>query len=182
MEYNSHRDKMVIPEYGRNVQKMIEYTKTIEDREKRTKSAEVIVRVMMGMNPQIKGEQDYLQTLWDHLFIISEFDLDVDSPFPMPEKEILRRRRNADDKIVRALTLQETGLWSEIPEQCWELETRIIKKQEYAFRLIAPDEEAARAQLLSETPQKASGRKRLLETKGGQAPYLSGWKDAVEQS
>lgn len=92
MEYNSQREKMVIPEYGRNVQKLIEYAKTIEDREKRTKSAEVIVRVMAGMNPQIKGEQDYLHTLWDHLYIISDFSLDVDSPFPMPEKEILTRK------------------------------------------------------------------------------------------
>jgi len=98
------------------------------------------------------------------------------------EKEALRRRRNADDKIVRELPLQETGLWSAVPEQCWELETRIITKQEYAFRLLAPDEEEARAQLLRETPQKASGRKRLLETRGGQAPYLTGWKNAVEQT
>ncbi|MCF6170512.1 MAG: DUF4290 domain-containing protein [Bacteroidales bacterium] len=92
MEYNSQREKMIIPEYGRNVQKMIEYAKTIEDKEKRTKSAEVIVRVMAGMNPQIKESSDYLHTLWDHLYFISNFDLDVDSPFPMPAKEILFRK------------------------------------------------------------------------------------------
>jgi len=92
MEYNSQREKMIIPEYGRNVQKMIEYAKTVEDREKRTKSAEVIVRVMEGMNPQIKGELDYMHTLWDHLYIISGFELDIDSPYPMPEKEILLRK------------------------------------------------------------------------------------------
>ena len=88
------------------------------------------------------------------------------------EKEIVRRRRNAEDKIVHELELLESGLWSAIPEQCWDLETRIIKKQEFAFRLIAPDEAEARAQLLAETPQKATGRRRLLESRGGEARYL----------
>lgn len=113
MEYNSQREKMIIPEYGRNVQKMIEYTKTIEDREKRTKSAGVIVRVMMGMNPQIKGEQDYLQTLWDHLFIISNFDLDVDSPFPMPEKEILHRKPEKVEYSDKKFRIKNYGKYIE---------------------------------------------------------------------
>ena len=113
MEYNSQREKMVIPEYGRNVQKMIEYTKTIEDKEKRSKSAEVIVRVMMGMNPQIKGEQDYMQTLWDHLFIISGFDLDVDSPFPMPEKEALQRKPEKVEYSDKKFRIKNYGKYIE---------------------------------------------------------------------
>lgn len=113
MEYNSQREKMIIPEYGRNVQKMIEYAKTIEDREKRTKSAEVIVRVMAGMNPQIKNENDYMHTLWDHLYIISNFELDVDSPTPMPEKEILHRKPERVEYSDKKIRIKNYGKYIE---------------------------------------------------------------------
>lgn len=123
MEYNSQREKMIIPEYGRNVQKMIEYAKTIEDREKRTKSAEVIVRVMAGMNPQIKETSDYLHTLWDHLYIISCFELDVDSPFPMPAKEILLRKPDKVEYSSKDFRIKHYGKYIEkIIERTIELE------------------------------------------------------------
>ena len=123
MEYNSQREKMIIPEYGRNIQKMIEYTKTVEDREKRTKSAEVIVRVMAGMNPQIKNENDYIHTLWDHLYIISSFELDVDSPFPMPEKEILTRKPEKVEYSDKKFRIKNYGKYIEkIIDRTIELE------------------------------------------------------------
>jgi hypothetical protein len=89
MEYNSQRDKMMIPEYGRNIQKMTEYCLTIEDREKRTRTAEFIVNVMAQMVPKVRETSDYWQKLWDHLHIISGFRLDVDGPYPAPSKDIL---------------------------------------------------------------------------------------------
>ncbi|NNC86148.1 MAG: DUF4290 domain-containing protein [Bacteroidia bacterium] len=92
MEYNTERNKLVIPEYGRNVQKMIEYAQSIEDRDERTKTAKAIVQIMGQLNPQFKDAADYSNTLWDHLFIISNFSLDVDSPYPMPEKEALQHK------------------------------------------------------------------------------------------
>lgn len=92
MEYNSQREQLIIPEYGRNIQKMVDYAKTIEDRKKRTETAKFIVSVMASMNQQNRDAGDYKQTLWDHLFIISKFELDVDSPYPMPAKEILGRK------------------------------------------------------------------------------------------
>ena len=97
MEYNSQREHLIIPEYGRNIQKMVNYAKTIEDREKRNEAAKFIVSVMASMNQQHKDAGDYRQTLWDHLFIISKFELDVDSPYPMPEKESLTRK---PDKVL----------------------------------------------------------------------------------
>ena len=75
---------MVIPEYGRNIQEMIEYTCTIEDREKRNKSAKFIINVMSQMHPQVRDSVDYKHKLWDHLHIISDFKLDVDAPYPPP--------------------------------------------------------------------------------------------------
>ena len=84
MEYNTTREHLTISEYGRNVQEMIQYCCTIEDREKRTKTAKFIVNVMAQMTPLAKEAADYKHKLWDHLFIISDFKLDVDAPFPPP--------------------------------------------------------------------------------------------------
>lgn len=84
MEYNTTRPRMVIAEYGRHMQGMIEYLCTIEDREKRTNAAKFIVNVMAQMNPQSRDSADYKHKLWDHLYQIAEFKLDVDAPFPPP--------------------------------------------------------------------------------------------------
>jgi hypothetical protein len=90
--YNTERVTLHIPEYGRNVQKMVDYLKTIEDREKRNEQARAIIKVMEILNPAVHLQENYEQKLWDHLYIIADFDLDVDSPYPMPEQETLNRR------------------------------------------------------------------------------------------
>ena len=90
--YNTERVKLYIPEYGRNVQKMVDYLKTIEDREKRNAQARAIIKVMEILNPSVHLQDDYEHKLWDHLFIISGFDLDVDAPYPMPAPESLNER------------------------------------------------------------------------------------------
>lgn len=90
--YNTERVRLYIPEYGRNVQKMVEYLKTIEDRDKRNEQARAIIKVMEILNPSVHLQDDYEHKLWDHLFIISGFDLDVDAPYPMPEPESLNER------------------------------------------------------------------------------------------
>lgn len=87
LEYNSERNPLVIPEYGRHVQKMVEHCLDEKDKDIRTKMAYSIVDVMSNMNPNHKDTNDYLQKLWDQLFIISDFRLDVDSPYPMPDRE-----------------------------------------------------------------------------------------------
>ena len=90
--YNTERVKLYIPEYGRNVQKMVDYLKTIEDRQKRNEQAKAVIRVMEILNPAVHLQENYEQKLWDHLFIISGFDLDVDAPYPMPAPESLQER------------------------------------------------------------------------------------------
>ncbi|MCD4789879.1 MAG: DUF4290 domain-containing protein [Bacteroidales bacterium] len=107
MEYNTTRDKLVISEYGRNVQKLIKYAITIEDRKKRTDFTKIIVQIMGQMNPQVRDSGDFRHKLWDHLFIIADFKLDVDSPYPPPSIEFLTakpeklsyRENNIDFKI-----------------------------------------------------------------------------------
>lgn len=103
MEYNTQRERLIIPEYGRNIQKMIEYCLEITDRQKRTRTAEYVVGVMANMNPKVRESADYRQKLWDHLHIISDFRLDVDSPFPPPPKDVLYtkpRRLKPDDRDI----------------------------------------------------------------------------------
>jgi len=89
MEYNTKRIKLHIPEYGRNVQKMIENAITIEDRAKRTETAFFIIEIMSRINPGLKEYSDFRHKLWDHLYIISDFKLDVDGEYPPPEETIL---------------------------------------------------------------------------------------------
>lgn len=86
MEYNTTREIIPITEYGRNIKKMIDYTLTIEDREKRTRLAKAIVNVMLQVNPQMRDNVEFKHKLWDHLFILSDFKLDIDAPFPIPTK------------------------------------------------------------------------------------------------
>lgn len=89
--YNTERVTLYIPEYGRNVQKMVDYLKTIEDREKRNEQARAVIKVMEIINPAVHLQDDYEQKLWDHLHIISGFSLDVDSPYPAPAPESLKQ-------------------------------------------------------------------------------------------
>jgi hypothetical protein len=92
MEYNTTRNHLTIKEYGRHIQKMVEYVLTIEDREKRQKNAYALIELMGFLNPHLKNVEDFRHKLWDHLYLISDFKLDVDSPYPIPTKEILRAK------------------------------------------------------------------------------------------
>lgn len=87
MEYNTTRNHLTIKEYGRHIQKMVDYVITIEDREKRQKNAYALIELMGFLNPHLKNVEDFRHKLWDHLFVISDFKLDVDSPYPKPTRE-----------------------------------------------------------------------------------------------
>ncbi len=89
MEYNISRTKLILPEYGRNIQKMVEYVKTIKDEKEKNNAARTIIAVMGNLNPHLRDINDFKHKLWDHLAIISNFELDVDSPYPTPEREKL---------------------------------------------------------------------------------------------
>jgi len=87
MEYNTQLPKLEIPEYGRNIQVMIDHCITIEDRDERNKCARAIIQIMGQLNPHLRDIADFTHKLWDHLFVISKFQLDVDSPYPRPNAE-----------------------------------------------------------------------------------------------
>ncbi len=89
MDYNSNREILLIPEYGRHVQKMITHAISIEDRERRTSFANIIAGVMTQMHISTGSYGDYNHMIWDHLHIISDYKLDVDAPYPMPDKDAI---------------------------------------------------------------------------------------------
>ncbi|MDZ7741485.1 MAG: DUF4290 domain-containing protein [Bacteroidota bacterium] len=124
MEYNSTRDKLIIPEYGRNIQKLIKYTIGVEDRQKRTVMAHLIVDIMSQTVPASRDSGDYKRKLWDHMYIISDFKLDVDGPYPPPPEDILTEKpkrlpyshgeirfphygKNLEDMIRKAVEFEE---------------------------------------------------------------------------
>ena len=90
--YNTEVEKLQMPEYGRLVLQMVEQVKAIPDRAKRTRQAQAVVKVMETLNPQVHQQENYAQKLWDHLFIIAGYDLDVDSPYPKPVPEVVNSR------------------------------------------------------------------------------------------
>jgi hypothetical protein len=92
MDYNTSLPKMIISEYGRNIQKMIDFAITVPDREERNKVARAIIDVMGQLNPHLRDVTDFKHKLWDHIFIISEFKLDVDSPYPKPTAETFQTK------------------------------------------------------------------------------------------
>ncbi|RZK04147.1 MAG: DUF4290 domain-containing protein [Flavobacterium sp.] len=92
LEYNSERQHLIIPEYGRHLQKLIDQATLIEDREQRNKAAKYIINVMGTLNPHLRDVPDFQHKLWDQIFIMSDFRLDVDSPYPIPSREVLQLR------------------------------------------------------------------------------------------
>jgi hypothetical protein len=86
-DYNSCRPRLILPEYGRNMQKMVEHILTIEDRDERNRLAQAIIAIMGNMNPHLRDINDFKHKLWDHLAIMSDFNLDIDYPYDIPRAE-----------------------------------------------------------------------------------------------
>jgi hypothetical protein len=84
-DYNTQRKKMALPEYGRNVQKMVDHIISIKDRDERNRAAKTIISIMGNLNPHLRDIGDFRHKLWDHLALIANFELDIDSPYPVPE-------------------------------------------------------------------------------------------------
>ncbi len=92
MKYNTEGKRLVLPEYGRNIQNMVDYCITIEDREERKRCANTIINIMGNMFPHLRDVNDFKHILWDHLAIMSDFKLDIDYPYEIVKKENLYAR------------------------------------------------------------------------------------------
>lgn len=92
MDYSTKRERLILPEYGRNVQYMVEHIKKINDRDLRNQAAQEIINVMGNLNPHLRDINDFKHKLWDQLAQMAEFDLDIDSPYPTPKKETFEEK------------------------------------------------------------------------------------------
>jgi phage baseplate assembly protein W len=92
LEYNSERSKMAIPEYGRHIQKLVDHCVKLEDREERNEMAQAIIEVMGNLQPHLRDIPDFKHKLWDQLFIISNYELDVDAPYKITSQVVLERK------------------------------------------------------------------------------------------
>lgn len=86
-DYNTSRKRLVLPEYGRNIHMMVDYIKTVEDKEERTRLAHAVVAVMGNLNPHLRDINDFKHKLWDHLALIADFEMDIEYPYDPPRPE-----------------------------------------------------------------------------------------------
>jgi hypothetical protein len=92
MDYNTQRKKLHLPEYGRNIHKMVEWVKLLPSKEDRNRQIKAVIAVMGNLNPHLRDINDFRHKLWDHIQVISDFQIDIDSPHPVPEKESLNEK------------------------------------------------------------------------------------------
>jgi hypothetical protein len=108
-DYNTSRKQLVLPEYGRNIQKMVDYIKTVEDRNERNRLAHAIIAIMGNLNPQLRDINDFKHKLWDHLAIISHFELDIDYPYDIPKREMFQQRPRIVEYGTHDITYRHYG-------------------------------------------------------------------------
>ena len=92
MEYNTQKKKLLLPEYGKKKKKMVDHIRTIQDREERNRAARTVIDVMGNLYPHLRDVPDFRHKLWDHLAIMSEFQLDIDAPYPLPSLEKINEK------------------------------------------------------------------------------------------
>lgn len=90
--YNTQQEKLILKEYGRNVQKLVRYISTLETLEERTEAAHALISLMRQLNPSVRENNDNIQRIWDHLYVMADFELDIDSPYPVPAPETLTQK------------------------------------------------------------------------------------------
>ena len=127
MEYNTTREKLILPEYGRNVQNMISHAMEIKDRTERNRATQAIIEVMGQLNPHLRDVDDYRHKLWTHLFLMSDFKLDVDSPYEIPKEEVLNEK---PDQMAYPSGKIKYGHYGKYTEQILETATELKNPEE----------------------------------------------------
>jgi hypothetical protein len=130
MEYNTTRNKLLLPEYGRNVQNMIAHAMSVADREERNRAAQAIIEVMGQLNPHLRDVDDYRHKLWTHLFVMSDFKLDVDSPYEIPKPEDLTSK---PDKVDYPKSNMKYGHYGKYTQEILENSSAITDEKEKRY-------------------------------------------------
>ena len=120
LQYNTQKEKLILPEYGRNIQQMVDYCVAIPDRDERTRCAYTIIQIMGNLFPQIRDSDDYKHKLWDHLAIMSDFKLDIDFPYEVVKKENLESKPQKVEYKLEHIKYRQYGKLIEmmIDEAC----------------------------------------------------------------
>ena len=109
LDYNTHRDKLLMPEYGREIQKMVDYAVSLTDKSERQSCAQEIIRMMETKVPELRDNADFEQTLWDHLYLMSHKALDIEWPFDVTAAEKLQNKPNAVPLPTEGMRLRHYG-------------------------------------------------------------------------
>lgn len=109
LDYNTHRDKLLMPEYGREIQKMVDYAVSLKDKSERQSCAQEIIRMMETKVPELRDNADFEQTLWDHLYLMSHKALDIEWPFDVTAAEKLENKPNAVPLPKEGMRLRHYG-------------------------------------------------------------------------
>ena len=107
--YNTVKERLILKEYGRNVQQLVQHIEKIEDKDERNQKAETLTQLMRQINPTIKDTPEVEQKLWDDIHIISDFVLEIDGPFPKPEREVLHKKPNRVAYNTNKITFKHFG-------------------------------------------------------------------------
>lgn len=108
-DYNSQRNKLILPEYGRHIQKMVDYVSMIEDIAERNRMARILISVMGNLNPHLRDINDFKHKLWDHLHVISDFKIEIESPYPKPSRESISEPPRRIDYPARPIKIKHYG-------------------------------------------------------------------------
>jgi hypothetical protein len=133
MEYNTTRGKLILPEYGRNVQNMIAHAMEITDRKERNRAAQAIIEVMGQLNPHLRDVDDFRHKLWTHLFVMSDFKLEVDSPYEIPKAESLQENPKL---MAYPKSKIRYGHYGKYTQQILETAIEVDKKEEKEYLKI----------------------------------------------
>lgn len=187
MEYNTTRGHLILPEYGRNVQNMIAHAMELTDRAERNRAAQAIIEVMGQLNPHLRDVEDYRHKLWTHLFVMSNFELDVDSPYERPKQEVLNEKPAHMSYPTSKIRYGHYGKYTQaileaskevtIPEEKAYLKNTManfMKKQFLAYNndtvenhVIAQQlKELSKGELILENPDELVHTNTLLKTMG----------------
>lgn len=109
LDYNTHRDKLLMPEYGREIQKMVDYAIGLTEKSERQSCAQEIIRMMETKVPELRDNVDFEQTLWDHLYLMSHKQLDIDWPYDVTATEKLQNKPNAIPLPQESMRMRHYG-------------------------------------------------------------------------
>lgn len=109
MDYNTSQRPIILKEYGRNIQKIVEHLRTIEDKSRRTEMAHVLVDLMKQIAPSVKETNETNQKLWDDMYIMAGFDLDIDGPYPVPEQDVLSQKPKRMEYVSNRIRYRHYG-------------------------------------------------------------------------